>query len=288
MLLLVVTGISIAVGWTLVHPKPKKLGDSPASSGMVYKDITFGSHDGLLLKGWFITAEANGHQANGKTIVFVHGYKGNRLQEGFGLLELTHTLQKLGYNALLFDLRASGDSEGKKVSIGYHEKMDVLAAVSAVKKMVPNNKIILMGFSMGASTALLAAGEDQTINAVVADSPFCNLAPFLSENLSHWSKLPTLPFTPLIMGILPYLTRIDVKRINPSEAVKTLTEKQSVLLIHGKKDASISFHHSVRLYENLKHNKRRLWLVPEGEHVGNRSADPEEYDKRLIQFLHTI
>ena len=50
---------------------------------------------------------------------------------------------------------------------------------------------MLLGFSMGASTAILAAAESQDVDAVIADSPFSDLTSYLDENLSVWSNLPS-------------------------------------------------------------------------------------------------
>lgn len=284
----IILSLSIYVGWTLTHPARLPLHETPAKYGMKFEDISFKTEDNLLLNGWFIPSEANGYPSNGKTIIFVHSYAGNRLEEGFDILKLAKTLQRLGYDAFMFDLRASGESEGQMVSIGHFEKLDVNAAVQTIKNIVPESKIIVMGFSMGASTAILAAGENKDINAVVADSPFANLEPFLSENLSHWSGLPDFLFTPFIMGVFPHLTGIKPSLINPSEEIQKFSNHQSVYLIHGLADNSISYLNSKQLNQKVPHQKHELWLVPGADHVTSNKVEPKEYRRRLIQFLKNI
>jgi len=280
-----VTGVSTYVGWALTHPSHKPLNATPSDMGMNYESIAFRNNDGLTLRGWSIAAAHNGYSPNGKTVVYVHSYQSNRLEEGVGILSLVSELLPKGYNAILFDMRANGESEGKLSSIGYLEKDDVLAAVDKARQLFPKDKLIVHGFSMGASTAILAAGENEEIAAVIADSPFDNLKPFLQDNLSHWSGLPNFPFTPMILGVMPLLTGIEVEKVNPKEAAERLTDRQSLFLIHGLADSAIPYASSEALDQASGSPSTTIWLVPGADHVNSRKVDPETYDRKTMEFL---
>jgi len=71
----------------------------------------------------------------------------------------------------------------------------LLGAVDYVKsKPELNQEIVLMGFSMGASTSILAAAREPAVSAVIADSPFADLKNYLNDKLSVWTELPSFPF----------------------------------------------------------------------------------------------
>ncbi|GAB7389364.1 alpha/beta hydrolase [Bacillaceae bacterium] len=280
--------LSAYIGWTLTHPARKPLEDSPDRHGLRYENVTFVSEDGVTLKGWWIPARANGHpqreEAGAKSIIFAHGYRENRVYQKLPALELAKMFLRHGYDVFLFDFRNSGESGGKVTSVGQWEKLDLLAAVREVRKRNPNGKIGLIGFSMGAVTAVLAAAESKDVSAVVADSPFANLREYLSENLSVWSGLPDFPFTPMIMTIIPPLTGIDPDAVDPRAAVAKLSPRP-LLLIHGDADRSIPYQDSQQLFEAYKGADVSLWLVPGAGHVESFAKYPQEYAKRVLAFF---
>ena len=198
-----VFAVSMVVVWKLMHPVRKPVTSSPSEEGLAYKSIGFQSRDGKTpLQGWFIPAVA----APKATLIFAHGYRGNRMEKNLPALRLTHSLVQRGCNVLLFDFRNCGESGGNLTTIGLDEKQDILGAIDWCSNhtQVP---IGLIGFSMGAATSLLAAAESPKVSGVVADSSFSDLHHYLFENLSVWSKLPKYPFSPLMLLALRYWMR---------------------------------------------------------------------------------
>ncbi|WJH33118.1 alpha/beta hydrolase [Paenibacillus sp. CC-CFT747] len=200
LLTLCAAGLSTYVGWSLTHPAKKPLTEMPSDYGLSYEKISFPSRDGKIsLKGWFLPgAEGTG----GKTVIIAHGYSKNRLQDDAHIMPLVQSIIKEGYGVVMFDFRNSGESGGSLTSVGEYEEQDLLGAIDWVKQEHPG-RTALLGFSMGASTALMAAAEEPSVASVIADSPFSHLERYLKENLPAWSHLPSFPFTPLILGILP-------------------------------------------------------------------------------------
>jgi fermentation-respiration switch protein FrsA (DUF1100 family) len=277
---LICAALSAYVGWNLTHPARKALDSLPADYGLSFTEVRFPSRtDSISLSGWFLPA---GGKVNGRTLIFAHGYAGNRLETGLPALALARSLVQAGYNVLMFDFRNSGQSDGKLTSVGQFEVNDLLGAVDWTAANHPG-RIGVIGFSMGATTSILAAAHNPAIAAVVADSPFANLKQYLQENLPVWSNLPSFPFTPLIMNILPPLTGIDVGSVDAYKAVDQVYPRP-ILFVHSGADPSIPVANSERLY-GLHPDKFSLWKSGANTHVGSYKFAPQEYTNRVLDFF---
>lgn len=283
---IIITGISLYVGWKLTHPKAQQIIDHPGNYGLSYQDITFLSQDGeTKLNGWVI-------EPAGKVkmnIIFSHGYRKNRYHDTAGFLSLSKELVEAGYRVVMFDYRNSGNSEGSLTTVGVKEKDDLMGAITWTNTHF-NEPIGLYGGSMGAATALLAAEGTEQVTAVVADSPFSNLKDYLGVNLSVWSKLPNFPFTSLILFLLPAVLDIDLEQANPLQALENISQTP-VLFIHGDKDNKIPHAESIRMQ---KENPQlfQIWIPKGAGHVGAYKLYQKEYSKRVMSFyentLHTV
>ena len=71
------------------------------------------------------------------------------------------TCNALAANVLLFDFRGHGDSDGHTISLGRHERLDVLAAVHYLRaqRAEQARTVMGLGISMGASALTHAAAE---------------------------------------------------------------------------------------------------------------------------------
>lgn len=282
-LALVTVGVAFYVGWSLTHPARKAIEETPDRYGLAYTDVTFPSRgDGVTLKGWFIPARSEGKK--GMTIVFAHGYRGNRTQPDVPGLAVAKALNAAGYDLLLFDFRGNGESEGSFTSVGQYETDDLLGAIDWVRQTgTPGQPVGVIGFSMGASTALMAAAAEPAVAGVVADSPFSNLKRYLEANLSVWSDLPQFPFTPLILALLPPVLDVDPAAVDPLSAVDRIYPRP-VLFIHNEADDAIPYTESERMWQ--KHPDRfEFWKPAEGGHVGTYKTYPEDYIRRIVAFF---
>lgn len=271
-------GLSTYVGWDLTHPDHYALTNFPDSLELSYEDIQFTSPDQIQLKGWLFQSKEN----NDKLIVFAHGYSNNRSYE-VGSLPTVQALLAAGYDCLMFDFRNSGLSEGELTSIGQFEKLDVLAAVDYGKSRGYQH-FGVVGFSMGAVTAALAAAESPDIQAVVLDSPFAALRPYLEANLSVWSHLPDFPFTPMVLWVTPSLIGVDPEQVRPIDLMEKLRGR-GVLLIHAKGDPRIPAANSEQLYTAIGSEYAELYLTDANKHVGSYEMNPTIYKQKIIALF---
>ena len=119
-------------------------------------------------------------------VVFCHGNWGSRLD----VLPIIVALLPYNITVFWFDFSGSGRSEGKYVSLGWHEKDDLDWVIKYLRSQKTVSTIGLWGTSMGAVTWLRYASEDPTIAGLVLDSPFSNLRTLCEELWRKNSKIP--------------------------------------------------------------------------------------------------
>ncbi|MFP7306645.1 alpha/beta hydrolase [Enterococcus faecalis] len=211
------------------------------------------------------------NQDSDTTIVAVGGFRGNGWPDPsspeYGIE--TKMLEDLGYNVLLTEPRASGESEGQYITMGYYEKDDYAAFVNNELSKHPNQKIILYGGSMGASTALGSLQNDfgSQIKAIIA------IAGYKSIRNELVTVLSTLNINgnniELILKNLEnrYLTsriQINLEDEVPMEGV--FSSSIPKLLLHGDADTFVLPSNSQALLENAAGSKNELYFIPGGTH----------------------
>lgn len=103
------------------------------------------------------------------TVILLPGYGLGKLS----MLPWALLLGRAGYQSVLVDLRAQGQSTGAHVTFGALESRDLAQLVVALRKGgLIRGRLGLLGDSMGAATALLAAPHIPDIAAIVAISPY--------------------------------------------------------------------------------------------------------------------
>jgi dipeptidyl aminopeptidase/acylaminoacyl peptidase len=279
-----------------IHPKP---GNEPSLQEypLPVERIEFQAPDGTKRVGWFIpgrTVEPSsvvvgfipehgpGSQSPLRaTVLILSGYGGTKA----GMLRHANFLHERGFNTLVFDFRNRGESEGSAVTLGYYEQDEALAALGYLKTRpdVDPQRIGLLGASMGAATAILAAARSEDFRAVVADSPFKSAESVVGQSFQHFINLPPFPYAPITLQILAWRTGITPKNIVPLAVVDRISPRP-LLLIHGTGDTTINYEASKQLYERAGEPKE-LWLIPDIGHTQGMQKAPEEYAERVSAFF---
>lgn len=276
------SSISYYVAWHLIHPARKSIRFTPADKNLSYHPIHFQSiRDHVILSGWIIPAT----KSTDKLVIEAHGYHENRSSD-IPSLPVAFSLHQAGDSVLLFDFRAEGRSKGKVVTVGLYEQRDLLGAIKYAR-FLGYRHIGIIGYSMGAATALEVAANDSHIQAVVADSPFASLHRYLVSHMSEWTHLPNWPFTPEIFIELRVFNGLDVRRVDPLKDVKKF-RALPVLLIAGTADHIVPMNNSKQLYRAMHRDpEARLWLVSGAKHVAAYRTVPDKYLTRVTNFFES-
>lgn len=260
--------LSLLIFYMSIHPQKIITNLNPSDLGLKYGEVDFKSSDGVKLSGWFLP--------NNKTtsaIIVMHGYPADKAN----LLGVAEFLSK-DFNVFLFDFRSFGKSGGKYTTAGYLERKDLLGAVNYLEKEKNTTKIGLYGFSLGGAVALMTNHEN--VKAIVADSAYAELR-HMAENMYGIFFVLKYPLAYLtkLYGIL--FLGINIDDASPAGNIKNL--KIPILLIHAGKDSQIPASEAYLLHDANK--KAELWIVENAEHGMAHSINPEEYEKKVLEFF---
>jgi fermentation-respiration switch protein FrsA (DUF1100 family) len=264
-LVLAITGGPYLIAHLALHPGTQTTGAMPRVD---YRQVSFRTADGLVLRGWFLPGR------NGSTVILVHGYARDRSE----LIQEAGWLVENGYSALVFDTRAQGSSDGAFVGMGYLEAMDIRAAVDFVLDESPEERIGLMGFSMGAVAAVQEAAQDARVQAVIAVSPFATLRETATYHLRRLG-----PLAPMIIWWGERMTGLKLDILRPVDAVSALAPR-AILIMQAGDDDLVPPDSGRQLYAAAGEPKE-LWSVAGVAHVGFRQAVPEAYKQRILRFF---
>lgn len=268
----------ISYSLTRVVRTPVK--ESPADLGLEYEDVSFPSHkDHLTIRGWYLPGGKED-----RCIIMVHGGERHRGDPFIGMLNIAQRLVENNYSVLMFDMRARGESEGKRSSLGYYERYDLKGAINyVIERGISTPRIGILGFSMGAAVALLVVAEDFPNLPVVADSSYADLPELVMDEASKRIDLPRF----FNLGWI-YMSRlmygVELNALRPVEAVHKLAPHR-LLLIHGEEDEAIPVRHAYRLLAASHNASQNLWVVPEAGHAKSFRRRPDEYISRVVSFF---
>jgi pimeloyl-ACP methyl ester carboxylesterase len=224
-------------------PTPRPPQRTPLDLGLAYEDVVARTADGVDLPAWFIPAAGG---APGPGVALVHGWESARDR----LLPMVQFLHAAGFHCLSVDVRGHGANPAEALPITAGEfGTDALAGWGALDARPEVTRAAVLGHSMGAIGAILAAAAEPRIAAVVATS-----APADPWRLTRQTfRLARLPIPDPIAVPLAWLTtRVylrprghRVSDISASAALERILVP--ILLVHGSDDAVVPATHLERL-----------------------------------------
>lgn len=227
------------------------------------------------IAGWYLDPGA----ARG-AVLFVHGKdacRGDELKSPSG--PLAEALAAAGFAVLAIDLRGHGGSSRARLTYGAHEQHDVLGAVDWLRRR-GHAQVGVLGASMGASTALMAAAAEPGIQALVADSPFADFAQMIERQFRRLSRLPAC-FLPGALAVGRLLTGVDLRRLCPLNHARGL-HGRPVLVIHSEGDRFVPLADAQAI---AAASGGDLWTTDSKGHIGSFGAAPEAYTARVLAFF---
>jgi hypothetical protein len=135
-----------------------------------FKEMSFKTKDGNSLSGILKTVE------NSKGLVFyLHGNKGNLNRQ----LNSSNFYARLGYDYFTMDYRAFGKSTGelKNDELFY---ADVRLVYDSISKIYPENKIRVIGYSLGTASAAMIASQRKPKSLTLL-APYFSIVQLTSE-----------------------------------------------------------------------------------------------------------
>jgi uncharacterized protein len=267
-------GVGLLIVFWMTGPKRKSPWATPASVGLEYKEVEVLSTDGVSLRPWWVPAKDSAMAA-----VLVPGWGGYTFDEY--LLQTLPVYHDAGYSVLLLDLRAQGESGGKRRTLGYREVRDVQGALAWLRrKGYALDRVVLHGWSMGGATAVRAA-PGTGIAAVVEEAGYGDLPLLLKRKLPEFVRFGGI-LEPAILLAGSLFPDFDPWNVVPKrEATRLSDEGVPLFIIHSTDDEVVPFEQAKILA--AAYPGASIWRLEGYAHV--EAYEHPDYARRLRAFL---
>lgn len=236
------------------------------------------SFDGLNLVATYIPNP----KTVGRLAILAHGLGYSREQ----MIPYARIFMSLGYDVLMPDARAFGDSQGHTIGYGWLDRLDYERWITmALDQLGLDIDIVLMGISMGAATVMATSGEPlpDNVKAIVEDSGYADLYDEAKFRLTHKFHLPAYPIMPVANRLAHVRAGYGFKDGRILQRV--MAGGLPILMIHGSKDQTVPVRNAHTLYDQLPQQKG-LYIDPDARHVEAIRTHPDRYQEVLDEFLH--
>lgn len=244
------------------------------------RTVRFPARDATAsIEAWYLEAAASSQRPRG-AVVFVHGKdacRGELLK--VPTLALAAHFAAAGLAVLMIDLRGHGRSSAATLTYGLRERHDVLGAVDWLRAQ-GHRRIGVLGASMGAAAALLAAAEEPALAAVVADSAFADFAQMIERQFAKLSRLPR-GVLPGALAIARLSTGVALDQVRPLDGARALVGRP-LLVIHSAGDRFVPASDAQAI---AAAGGAELWITPTPGHIGSYRALADAYTARVLGFF---
>jgi uncharacterized protein len=186
-----------------------------------FEELNIRSFDGNKLNGLLFKAKKS------KGLVFyLHGNAGNLSHWG----DISRNYTDLDYDIFILDYRGFGKSEGQ-IEDETQVLKDVAVAYKSLLKRYEENKVIIVGYSIGTGPAAYLASKNSP-KSLILQAPYYSFTELSSDRV---------PFMPNFLKKFTFETASFVTKI-----------KAPIYIFHGNQDQVISYSNSERLYKLIK------------------------------------
>lgn len=237
--------------------------------------VSITSHDGLKLKGIYYPAKTNSLT----TIICVHGYTSHAEREWAFPGLFYHSL---GYNVLIPYQRAHGISQGKYISFGALEHLDVINWAKKINMMIPSGNIVIHGLSMGGGIVMdLSSTEIENVRCLIADAPNLSIEKFFNNVSKEFFKKDADKIVKFAMERFKKEFNVDASLFDGIEISKEC--KYPLLLAAGSNE------HLEDKFDEIKKNnpkETQVVILPGCDHGNGMYKQTELFQNAIKKFIN--
>jgi pimeloyl-ACP methyl ester carboxylesterase len=239
------------------------------------QSVKFASASGSQIHAWF----ARGKPGAG-AVLLLHGVGSNRTSMSSRAI----FLHDLGFTVLAPDFQAHGESPGRHVTYGARESLDAAAAVKYLHATVPEERVGVIGISMGGAAALLGDGP-LAVDAFVLESVYPTIRQAVDDRLDTWlgplGGVARL-FTPGLIALFRSETGVTESELQPISRIGEI--HAPLLLITGTADPYTPIAEADSLFAHAPAPKL-FWALSGAGHEDLYAYQPVEYRRMVGKFL---
>lgn len=211
---------------------------------------TIASGDGTEIALLHLEAEANA-----PLLLHSHG----NFEDLGDILPRLESYRRRGVSVLAYDYPGYGASGGKPTEASVYAAAEAVYAHATDQLGYAPESIVLHGRSLGSGPACHLAAR-KPAGALIVESGFTSAFRVMTRyRILPWDKFPNLR---------------NLRRVNCP-----------VLLIHGREDDVIPFHHALRNRRALRHTECEVLWIDEAGHNGFVSVAGETYWDTVLPFI---
>jgi pimeloyl-ACP methyl ester carboxylesterase len=271
-------GAASFVTWRLMHPPflDNDLGDvfvasekarasSKIGSGpkTFYEEVRVANRD-----AWFVPA-------NGKSAVLLIPPSGASKRAMLPYLKFLHAAN---FPVLMID---SPDFGTGRAGWGWTGRKIVASAVALLKGK-GFSKVGAIGVSAGAAASILAQSDGAHLDGIVSDSAFANLGAMLRHNPSLAGLNPA--FLATVMWEFGLTLGKNPDAVSPESAALKIGDC-ALMVIQDRGDPITPASDGRAIYSRTTAIDREIWIAPTAGHGDAIYESPDEYARRVIDFL---
>lgn len=254
-----------------LHPgRGEAIPDAADVPDLPVEDVSFYNWRGELLSGWLALSSPGA-----PVIILNHGTPGNRVS----MISRATFLFQHGFNVLLFDFQSYGKSQGEMSTLGMVESEDILASISYLHSLPATmfSKIGVLGLSMGATAAVLAASRSTDILALVAES--CPVDATLVK-----ADVPDETAREADKLLVEQVYGVDITQARPIDVVNKLAGHTAIFFVNGDADTITPLAGMQALFDSTG-DPKQYWVAPGAQHAQSFAVDPQAYIQRVDAFF---
>lgn len=232
------------------------------------------SEDGLTLRAVYYPCESG----SDVTVICVHGYTSHAEREWAfpGLFYLS-----LGFNVLIPYQRAHGLSEGKYISFGALEHVDMTYWVKKINDMNPCGKIVIHGLSMGGGIVLdLSKIEMANVRCLIADAPSVSIEGFFKNVSEEVFKRKTEKVAEFAIKRFKREFGLDAAEFDGIKIVRK--SRYPILLSAGSNE---HLEETFEMIKNANPMETRVIILPGCNHGNGMYKQTELFQNEIKSFL---
>lgn len=244
------------------------------------ESVSIQARDGIRLKARYLASATPGK----RVLLALHGYTSTGLGN---FCTMAKFYQDMGFDCLIVDHRAHGESEGDYVGFGVLDRFDCMAWIRYIMERFGGDvQILLHGVSMGASTALMTLGFPDlpdAVKGVVADcgftSPYDVFAHVIKRDY-HMSPFPMMTISDALCQKKAGYRCKDYSTLTALEH-----NDRPVLFIHGEEDTFVPTWMTEQNYAACKAPKEKL-IIKNAGHAAAYYENHEAYEAAVTAFVN--